>query len=135
MNEVQRCASCGAGLTLDQMRRTDCPYCNVVYPHHARAVEQAALVNQIMAQQGGGFYGAPQQPPLTYGVTPGPPQLPFAMGAPPPYAPYNVGMIGNNVGAQVDRAISRSLIGIVIAFVVVFALLIVGGAVAFLLVR
>lgn len=137
MNVVQRCGNCGAGLTLDQMRRTDCPYCNVVYPHHARAVEQAALVNQIMAQQTGGLYGGPQSPPITYGVTPGPAQPPYGMGAPPPfgaYDPYGANVMGN-VGVQMERAVTRSLVGIFVAVGVVFALIIAGGAAAFLLMR
>lgn len=156
MNEVQRCNSCGAGLTLDQLRRTDCPYCNVAYPHHARAVEHAALVNQIMAQQTGGLYGGPSAPPVTYGVTPGPPPLPFGQGAPPPYgagspppfgapgqyappiyptpyAPFNVNMLNGNPAAQVERAVARSLIVVVIAVAVVFALAVCIGAAAFLL--
>jgi len=135
MNAVQRCGSCGAGLTLDQMRRTDCPYCNVVYPHHARAVEQAALVNQIMAQQAGGLYGAPQQPPITYGVTPGPAQPPHMMGSPyNPYNAYNANVMGA-AGVQIERAVTRSLIGVFIAVGIVFVLMMAGGAAAFLLAR
>ena len=134
----------------------------MAFPHHARAVEHAALVNQIMAQQTGGLYGGPNQPPVTYGVTPplpgspqgfGPPPLPGAApppyGAPPPpfgapgqyapplyptpYAPFNVSTM--NVGNQVERAAARSLIGVVIVVAVIFAVTIAGGIAAFLLVR
>ena len=44
------CQYCGANLSLDQLRGTDCPYCRSAFPHHARAVEHAALVHQVMAQ-------------------------------------------------------------------------------------
>lgn len=113
--ELYRCATCGASLSLEQLRGTDCPYCHTVFPHHGRAAEQAALVNQIMAQQTAqaGYPGAWQPPPAQYGVTP--PQY----GAPPQYGgpaqnPY--GMVGFDPTAQVARSVKRSM---VITFVAV----------------
>jgi hypothetical protein len=47
---VYTCGGCGAHLSVAQMRGTDCPYCRLAFPHHARAVEHAALVQQVMAQ-------------------------------------------------------------------------------------
>lgn len=49
------CPHCGANLSLDQLRGTDCPYCRSAFPHHARAVEHAALVNQVMANNVAAF--------------------------------------------------------------------------------
>lgn len=48
---VQRCNHCGANLSLDDMRATNCPYCHTVYPHHAQAAQHALLVNQVLDQQ------------------------------------------------------------------------------------
>lgn len=47
---VYACGGCGANLSVAQMRGTDCPYCRTAFPHHARAIEHAALVQQVMAQ-------------------------------------------------------------------------------------
>lgn len=47
---VYTCGGCGAHLSVAQMRGTDCPYCRTAFPHHARAIEHAALVQQVMAQ-------------------------------------------------------------------------------------
>ncbi|MFO0734514.1 MAG: hypothetical protein U0270_01480 [Labilithrix sp.] len=44
------CPTCGAHLSLDQLRGTDCPYCRTVFARHARAVEHSALVEQVMAR-------------------------------------------------------------------------------------
>lgn len=43
------CQGCGAQLSLAQLQGTDCPYCRAAFPHHARAVEHAALVQKVMA--------------------------------------------------------------------------------------
>lgn len=67
------CPHCGANLSLAQLRGTDCPYCRSAFPHHARAVEHAALVNQVMAQNMAAFaVSAPIVPmipgvPVTFG--------------------------------------------------------------------
>ena len=50
MSPVATCATCGAHLSIDHLRGTDCPYCRTAFPHHARAVEHAAVVNQVLAQ-------------------------------------------------------------------------------------
>jgi hypothetical protein len=102
---LQRCTTCGAGLTLDHLRGTGCPYCKTVFPHHARAVEHAALVGQIMNQQlaqqpilqqqamanvfGPGVAAALGTPPGPYpGSVPLPPPGGYGYGvSPPPYVP------------------------------------------------
>lgn len=58
---VQTCKQCGANLTLDDMRKTNCPYCGTVYPHQAMASEHAAVINQVWQQQGLGHVQMPQQ--------------------------------------------------------------------------
>lgn len=78
---LQRCNSCGAGLTLEHMRGTECPYCKVVFPHHAQAAGHAALVNQIMAQQMGN-QAQLQQQAIAQVFGGGAPNA--ARGAPPP---------------------------------------------------
>jgi hypothetical protein len=58
---VQTCKQCGANLSLDDMRKTHCPYCGTVYPHQAMAAEHAAVINQVWQQQGMGHVQMPQQ--------------------------------------------------------------------------
>lgn len=80
---VQKCQFCGANLTLDDMRKTNCPYCGTVYPHHSQAAQHAQVagqvMNQMMAQQAqlqnqwrGAFGVGPMPPP------PGAPGSPYA---------------------------------------------------------
>jgi hypothetical protein len=146
---LQRCTTCGAGLTLDHLRGTGCPYCKTVFPHHARAVEHAALVGQIMNQQlaqqpmlqqqamanvfGPGVaasFGAPPAPGPFPGGAPLPPPGGYGYGvSPPPYVPPLTGAGGssrplNTVGLVV-------IVGVVAT---VAALLIVAVAVLFLVV-
>src|SRR5580704_8209659 len=85
---VQRCNSCGAGLTLDDLRSPNCRYCGTVLPHRAQAEQHAQLagqmINQMIAQQAqvqaqwragvvGSFQGGPVMPP-----PPGAPGSPYA---------------------------------------------------------
>ena len=81
---VQKCTSCGAGLTLDDLRSPNCRYCGVVLPHRAQAEQHAQLagqmMNQMMAQQAAlqdqwraGYGMAPMMPP-----PPGAPGSPYA---------------------------------------------------------
>jgi hypothetical protein len=115
---VQKCAGCGAGLTLDHLRGTDCPYCKMVFPHHARAVEHAAVVNQVLAQQMA--QAGLVQPPGGFGVAPpgrayGPDVFPTAAmyGAPPiPYAP---GRAANKVGVAIVVVVVFALAGVLVA--------------------
>lgn len=70
MNQpLQNCPHCGANLSLDDLRHTDCPYCHTALPHHAQAAGHAALVNQMLADKGVGY-----QVPYQYGAAP-PPQI------------------------------------------------------------
>jgi hypothetical protein len=48
-----RCPTCGANLTPMDMAKPNCTYCQTVLPHHARAAQQVAVVNQMMADRNG----------------------------------------------------------------------------------
>jgi len=122
--DLYRCPTCGASLSLEQLRGTDCPYCKTVFPHHARAVEQAKVVNQVLAQQ---VMNA--NPWMNPGQVP---QVPMQYGASPPQFP-----MGNpyaNVPAQIDATVKRSMTLVFVIVGAVFGLMVVGGAVAWMLV-
>lgn len=116
--ELYRCSTCGASLSLEQLRGTDCPFCHTVFPHHGAAVQHAALVNQVMAQQfhAQGYGGPPPQIHGQYG------------GAPPqPYNPYA------NANTQIEQSLKTSAKITIFVFVAIFVLmLVIGGVVAFL---
>lgn len=132
----RQCTTCGATLSLQQLAGTDCPYCKTAFPHHAAAAQQASLVNQVLQQQ------AAQAP---WGYAQPPPQVPFTgYGQPPPnpygaqQSPYGFGAPQGSLGIhpayeqQLTAAAKRSVIVFIIVGAI-FALLTVGGAVAFLL--
>jgi predicted amidophosphoribosyltransferase len=111
MNQVPspQCPHCGRNLSTDDLRGQNCPSCGTALPHHARAAQQVALVNQMMAQH---------------------------MAAPPPYAthqnPHYVhGMQHAN---QAMNAAAKGIglaVGIVIGVTVL--LIVVGAVVTFVL--
>ena len=124
---LQRCNSCGAGLTLEHMRGTECPYCKVVFPHHAQAVGHAALVNQIMAQQMGSqaqlqqqaiaqvFGSAPPGP--GYGATPptyGAPPAVYGLQSPG----YVASPANNSLRVMIIIAVVGGAFGLLIAVIV-----------------
>jgi len=134
---VQKCTNCGAGLTLDDMRGTQCPYCQVVYPHHAQAAQHAEMagmmMNQVLAQQAQiqdqwrQAFGAP---PLGGGPPAGPPPV---AGAAPGGQPFAYGNPDQLVQAHMDHArrVSRGIMLTVwISIAVVFLIVILGAAVA-----
>lgn len=128
MTDLYRCPTCGASLSLEQLRGTDCPFCKTVFPHHGRANEQAALVNQIMAQQ------MAQQNPYGYGAPP--PQIPNAYGAPPPQNPYaQQNMYAQHAAQQWQGAMQKSMKTTIITIVAVgLGFVLVGAVVAVLLI-
>lgn len=130
--DLYRCGTCGASLSLEQLRGTDCPFCKQAFPHHARAVEQAALVNQVMNQQIHAQNPWMQPPPQNYG---GPPQYGVT---PPQYGAQNYnnpyGAYGAQVNAQVNQALKRSMIGVFLTIGLMFFFGI-AGTVMFLLMR
>jgi hypothetical protein len=112
--DLYRCPTCGASLSLEQLRGTDCPFCHTVFPHHGAAVQQAALVNQVLAQQyHQAGYGGP------------PPQVNAQYGAPPPqhFNPYG------NANQQIQQSLARSAKITIFVFVAIVIMMIVLGAV------
>ena len=85
---VQNCNHCGANLTLDDMRKPNCPYCGTVYPHHAQAAQHAEVMSRMMGQmvaqqaqiqnQWRGAFGVGPVPPPGMPGTPGTPGSPYA---------------------------------------------------------
>lgn len=126
-SELYTCPNCGASLSLAQLRGTDCPFCKAVFPHHARAVEQAALVQQVMAQQMAAQGYAPPPPgtyvPHGYGVTPPPP-----VAGPSPYAPQLY-------AADAQRTAGKIVVIVVVCAVLGLAGVVVLGAAAWMFVR
>lgn len=118
MSAVSTCPSCGAGLTFDEMKGQNCPYCRSVLQHQARAVEHAALVNQVLAQN------LAQNPWLQ-----GQPRVPPGFGAP---MPDHAAQTAQHVQQAVKRSLALTLVLVLVPFVVV-AILGVGAVVLFLL--
>lgn len=127
---LQNCPHCGANLTLDDLRGTDCPYCHTALPHHAQAAQHAALVNQMLAQQGVNY-----QVPYQYGAAPPPAQTgPGAVT--PGYNPMMPPQVAAQVQQSVDvaqKAVATSMIFTVVIVLVVAGIVVltaVGVAVA-----
>jgi hypothetical protein len=155
---VQKCTSCGAGLTLDDLRGTNCPYCKTVFPHLSQAAQHAQMagmmMNQMMAQQAqvqnqwraAYGMGAPQMPPAgppggpppPMGAPPmgPPPGMPGAMPPPPgapgsPYAdPMRMAQVQMTQTANLGRTIT-----LVVVISVLFVLVLTGGIVALAFMR
>lgn len=125
---VQSCTNCGAKLTLDDLRKPNCPYCATVYPHHSQAAQHAAMagqvMNQMMAQQAqmqdawrGGFGVGPPGAPPGFPPAPGTPGSPYA----------DPRQIAANTMLQVNR-MSRTITTIVL--VAVIGSLVLAGVIA-----
>lgn len=50
LKPVQQCTHCGAGLSIEDLRKPDCTYCGTVLPHHAQAAQHAQMIGQVMGQ-------------------------------------------------------------------------------------
>jgi hypothetical protein len=142
---VQKCTFCGANLTLDDMRKTNCPYCNTVYPHHSQAAQHAQVagqvMNQMMAQQAQiqnqwrGAFGVgpmPMAPPGMPGSPYGAPVNPFgAPGSPygAPGSPYGDPTLMAQAQLANVNALSRR-ITLIVTLSIVAVFLITGLVVA-----
>jgi hypothetical protein len=114
------CEHCGANLSLQDMTRPNCPYCNNVLKHHARAAEHAALVNKVLDDRIRAQYP---------GIPPGAvPQIGYGYGA-------QLHGIEQFQQHQMQHAMGRARWIMIVALVVplVMTLLIGGGVVAWLL--
>lgn len=142
---VQNCNHCGANLTLDDMRKPNCPYCGTVYPHHAQAAQHAQVMShmmgQMVAQQAqiqnqwrGAFGLGPVPPPGVPGVpgTSGTPGIPGMPGTPAsPYAdPMRLAQVHQE---QASRLVTRVFTIVLLSIAGVF--LLVGVIVALVLLR
>lgn len=148
------CTHCGKNLTTDDLRRIDCRHCGTVLPHHARAQQQVAVINQMMADRNGngipdafegivanananamnqafgfGGQGAPMGP---MGPT-------YPMGYPPaPHGMYPHGMHPIQHVNHMNAATGAAAAGSIAVFVIMgvaFAMVAAGGAMAFFLMR
>jgi hypothetical protein len=127
---VQNCQHCGANLTLDDMRKTNCPYCGTVYPHHSMAAQHAQVVGQVFNQMVAQQYGMPPQPP--YGAPGMPPGMPPGPGMPgSPYGDPNLMVQAHMQHAQhMQRGIQRT---VMISMIAVFVLVGLGIVLSVLL--
>jgi hypothetical protein len=116
---VQTCNHCGANLTLDDMRRTDCPYCKTVYPHHSQAAQHAQVVNQVMGQMMGQQAQVQDAWRAQFGLGPLPPP-PGGYGNPYVH-PHQVMQAHMAQAARTSRTI-----GLVITLSVVGMMLVIG---------
>jgi hypothetical protein len=115
--DAMRCTTCGATLSLEELRGINCPYCKTAFPHHAQAVQHAALVNQIMKDQ---FVQANPWMGGMGGMGGAPPQIPQQYGAPPPYTQVPFPAMA------VERAVKRSMIGVAVGLGVTLLLVMMG---------
>ena len=117
MNQVptNTCPHCGRNLSTDDLRGQNCPSCGTALPHHARAAQQVALVNQMMGQWG------VQAPPMQVGQ----PYNPHAnMGAGFGANPYYQNAMNQAHAANQAAAKSMKLIFIIIGVIFGLSLLI-----------
>jgi hypothetical protein len=136
------------------MARPNCAYCGTVLPHHARAAQQVAVVNQMMADRNGNgipdaFEGLLANAP--YGQAhligtglPHGPHAPMPPGVPPmgmPGAPgYPVAgfaQVQQFHHMQVAQAVQKTgnTIAVVVVVAVVGVFLLAGAVMALVLVR
>lgn len=120
------CPRCGAGLSLDDLRGSNCRYCGAALPHQQRAAEQAALVNQVLNQQ----FQQRGLPP------PGAPVVPYQFGAAPnlpygagqlPYNPYAPQALNDAINSSrrtvmlvVFLSVGLAILGVVAAVLLIF---------------
>lgn len=140
------CTNCGKPFTTDDLRGTSCKFCGTLLAHHARAQQQVAVINQMMADRNGngipdayeGIVANAQANAMNqaFGANPYAPYGGPPMGSPPgmmnnPYAnPYAANaMVAQNVG----RAMSRAMILVVVSVLAITVLSIGLGAAMWLM--
>jgi hypothetical protein len=135
------CTHCGKNLTTDDLRRVDCRHCGTVLPHHARAQQQIAVVQGMLADRNGNGIPDAYEPLVmnaqanamnqVFGAGYAPPMV----GAPPmmggnPYAAAHVAQA--NAMNHATKSVGIAMIAVVIGIVLV-VLVMVGAGVAFAL--
>ena len=139
------CTNCGKNFTTDDLRGTNCRYCGTLLAHHARAAQQVAVVNQMLADRNGngipdayeGLVANAQANAMNqaFGVAPGPYGSPHAN----PYAQQPMMYPGMQAAVQVQaatRSVTKIILIVTLVIVGMSILLTVGGALlAFFLAR
>lgn len=135
------CTNCGKNFTTDDLRGTSCKFCGTLLAHHARAAQQVAVINQMMADRNGngipdayeGVIANAQANALNqaFGMGPGPYAQPMGGYPVSPMNPMNV--VANPAAhmhaANVHAARTmRTVIILVAVGIGVAALLVVGVA-------
>jgi hypothetical protein len=134
------CTNCGTNFTTDDLRGTSCKYCGTLLAHHARAAQQVAVINQMMADRNGngipdayeGVIANAQANALNQAFGMGVPPYGQPMGGVPmsPMMGPAMHMHAANVHvAQATRTISNVMIFVAVG-IGVMALVIVGVVVA-----
>jgi hypothetical protein len=136
------CTNCGKPFTTDDLRGTSCRYCGTLLAHHARAAQQAAVVNHMLADRNGsgipdayeGMIANAQANAMNqaFGMNPYPYGQPMA--GPPIHHAAQVAHV-QQVTAHVSRTISKVMIAVVVSVVLVTLLTIGLGVAFFLLAR
>ena len=134
------CTHCGKNLTTDDLRRVDCKHCGTVLPHHARAQQQIAVVQGMLADRNGN--GIPDAyEPLVMNAQANAMNQVFGMSAPTYQAPMmGAPMMGNpyaqvhvaqaNAMNHATKSVGIAMIAVVIGVVLV-TLVFVGAGIAF----
>jgi hypothetical protein len=130
------CTNCGKNFTTDDLRGTSCKYCGTLLAHHARAAQQVAVINQMMADRNGNGI-----PDAYEGLMANAQNQAFGMGVPPYGQPMGPMMgpaamhihAANAHVAQATRTISNVMVFVAIG-IGVMALVIVGVVVAMMFV-
>jgi|GEM_PF-1568879 len=151
------CTNCGKNMTTDDLRRVACMHCGQVLAHHARAAQQVAVVNQMLADRNGNGipdafeglaanatanaygqmgFGAPQ---VQVGVVHmgAPPQGPMMVHGPHgPVATYAHAHLQPLQQVQAaTRQATRTVMIVAFVFGLVFVLMVAGGVAFALLAR
>ncbi len=141
-----RCPTCGATLTPMDMAKPACTYCGTALPHHARAAQQVAVVNQMMADRGvtgmprafeGLLANAPHGQPHLIGVHV-PPGAQVAQVTPfgaPPGVPAVYAQLHQQSMQAANTARTIAILASVVVFVVVLLAVGVGVAMSLLTAR
>lgn len=142
------CTHCGKNFTTDDLRGTNCRYCGTLLAHHARAAQQVAVINQMLADRNGngipdayeGLVANAQANALHQAFGMGPSPYGQPMGA-VPMAPPQPMMMGPAVHvhaahmhvAETTRAVSKVMVFVAIG-IAVATFLVIGAVVAMLVV-
>ena len=140
------CTHCGKNLTTDDLRRIDCKHCGTVLPHHARAQQQIAVVQGMMADRNGN--GIPDMyEPLVANAQANAMNQVFGMGG-VPYGANGYPMMGvppahmahvqvaqANAMNQAGKTVGMAMIFVVVGIVLVTLITVGAGVAVFVMAR